>query len=123
MATIDYSPRFVDKSLAETSLPSILLTIDGSSAVRRPPLVVHRNSAGEMSSSRDRSNGKTISTSKTKGKAKSKASSAPANTREVIVFCVPNMKGHYAICEGFSITMEKHFDLAGMRGDFPNITR
>ncbi|MCD7471706.1 hypothetical protein HAX54_012328 [Datura stramonium] len=75
-----------------------------------------------MSSSKNLSKGKVIATSKAKGKGKTKDTPTPANTKEAMIFCVPNMSGHYVICEGRSIIVEKRFDLAGLRGDFPNIT-
>ncbi|MCE0481686.1 hypothetical protein HAX54_039626 [Datura stramonium] len=71
---------------------------------------------------RSNSKGKAPASSTTKGKGKAKAFTTPTNSRDVVMFCVPNMKGHYAICKGRSVTVEKRFDLVGLRGDLPNIT-
>ncbi|MCD7473206.1 hypothetical protein HAX54_014862, partial [Datura stramonium] len=76
----------------------------------------------KMTSSRNISKGKAPASSSTKGKGKAKASTVPANSREAIMLCVPDMKGYYAICKGRSITMEKSFDLVGLCGDLLNIT-
>ncbi|MCE0481230.1 hypothetical protein HAX54_038807, partial [Datura stramonium] len=43
---MDHDRKHANESLVETSLPSVLLTMDGSSVVRGSPPAVHRNSVG-----------------------------------------------------------------------------
>ncbi|MCD9642482.1 hypothetical protein HAX54_029320, partial [Datura stramonium] len=57
-----------------------------------------------MSSSMNTSKGKAPASSTTKGKGKAKASATLTNSREAIIFCVPEMKGHYVICKGRLVT-------------------
>ncbi|MCD7473564.1 hypothetical protein HAX54_015499 [Datura stramonium] len=73
----------------------------------------------KMSLSRNTGKGKAPASSTTKGNGKAKAFTTPANSREAIIFCVPNMKGHYAICKGWSITVEKRFDWWDCAVTFP----
>ncbi|MCD9640081.1 hypothetical protein HAX54_025112, partial [Datura stramonium] len=60
--------------------------------------------------------GKAPSSSSTKGKGKKKESASITNSREAVMFCVPIMKGLYAICKGRSITVEERFELVGENG-------
>ncbi|MCE0481462.1 hypothetical protein HAX54_039237 [Datura stramonium] len=109
--------RFMDRDcwLADELLVEISISTNHQrfSAFCGSLPVAHRSSTGaKMSSSMDPSKGKVISTSRENGKGKAKDTSTPANTREAILFCVPNMKGHYAICEGYSIIVDKCFAIA-----------
>ncbi|MCE3050107.1 hypothetical protein HAX54_046472 [Datura stramonium] len=96
------------------SLLSLLLRIDESVIV--PGFLLQFAGASPMLL------GKAPASSTNKGKGKAKASTPHTNSKKVIIFCVPNKKKHYVICQGRSITAEKRFDLAGLHGDLPNIT-
>ncbi|MCD9646744.1 hypothetical protein HAX54_036898, partial [Datura stramonium] len=105
--------RFMDRdqwvavlSLIEYLLPSFLFLTICLVAVRRYLFAARRCFVRTPV-------GKILASSSTKDKGKAKASAVPANSKEAIMFCVPNMKGHYTVCKGRSITVENQFDLVG----------